>query len=558
MNATVGLMQTLDSRGNDALASFGGMAGSGISASGRDVDRLMLREWMHGMPGLAAYVVLRGIDSFNTGSDRRELAGDAPPSGFRKRGVSPSKRSAQTEPTPGNAEAVTTRDRSMRLAARGAAGLGIRRVRRGGSASPTIRPMTTHATSHCPEVRARRVRRSVWPAVALRCRCTGCPGDAERHATVRRDVARRTVALRVSVHRRRGQSEPRLPRPERDLLGDAVRARHGRLAAGARHVSVGALHGDHPVRPRWRTIAQLSDLDIAPDPGSANPFAVADPPLGSGRLWTIEIVPSGTAGSSANVLSLDAGQRAGWIVYRVYLGNPPGDLAGGAPLPSIVRRRGARSTVLEPCATFLPGTGIATLLRATLPEPLLVTAAPKFVRLANDSGLFANEANAYLSAFADGSPGEILVVRGTLPTTPDTEAGQSVVGDFALRYLSVTSNLNEQPYPTVDGVYDHELPLDALGRYTVVVARDGDVPRNATAQNDVAVLQWGYGNSQAVIIRNMLPSSSFPHAVQDVTPSSYGAPSDAAPVMDAYYPRIAACTRARFEAEGADGCLADD
>src|SRR5690606_3659525 len=122
-----------------------------------------------------------------------------------------------------------------------------------------------------------------------------------------------------------------------------------------------------------------------------------------------------------------------------------------------------------------------------------------FVRLAKDGGLFANEANAYLSAFADASPGEILVVRGTLPTTPDTEAGQSVVGDFDMRYLSVTSNLNEKPYPTVDGLYDHELPLDALGRYTVVVARDGDVPHNATAANHVAVLRWGNGDSQAVI-----------------------------------------------------------
>ena len=303
------------------------------------------------------------------------------------------------------------------------------------------------------------------------------------------------------------------------------------------------------------TIAQLSDLDVTPDPGSANPFAVADPPPGSGRAWTIEILPSGAAGSSANVLQLDAGQRAGWIVYRVYLGNPPGDLAGGAPLPTIVQRYGTRATVLAPCTSFLPGTGVATLLRAALPEPVLVTGAPEFVRLAKDGGLFANEANAYLSAFADASPGEILVVRGTLPTTPDTEAGQSVVGDFDMRYLSVTSNLNEKPYPTVDGLYDHELPLDALGRYTVVVARDGDVPHNATAANHVAVLRWGNGDSQAVIVRNMLPSASFAHAVQDVTPSSYGAPSDAALVMDAFYPRIATCTKARFEEAGADGCL---
>lgn len=304
------------------------------------------------------------------------------------------------------------------------------------------------------------------------------------------------------------------------------------------------------------TIAQLSDLDIAPDPGSSNPFAVAPPLPEAGRRWTIEILPSGAASGAANVLHLDQGQTAGWIVYRVYLGNPPGDLAGGAPLPTLIRRRGAQVTArLAPCATQLPGTGIAAILGAALPEPLLVTAPPEFVRLANDGGLFANEANAYLSAFSDAPPGNILVIRGKVPSTPDTELGESVVGDFAMRYFSITSNLNEKPYPNVDGVYGNQLPFDAQGRYTVVVARDADVPDS----DDVFTwLRWGDGASQAVIVRNMLPSSSFAHAVQDVTPTTYGAPSDARLVMDAYYPEIAVCTRARFEIAGADGCFAAD
>jgi hypothetical protein len=151
---------------------------------------------------------------------------------------------------------------------------------------------------------------------------------------------------------------------------------------------------------------------------------------------------------------------------------------------------------------------------------------------------------------------ESLVVRGKLPTSPDTGTVQSVVGDFDLRYFSITSNLNQQPYPAVDGLYDYELPLDAAGAYTVVVARDGDVPANATSANDVAVLRWGDGPSEAVIVRNMLPSASFTMAAQDVTPSAYGAPSDASEVMNEFYPRIAACTKATFEVAGAAGCLA--
>ena len=306
------------------------------------------------------------------------------------------------------------------------------------------------------------------------------------------------------------------------------------------------------------TVEQLSDLDIAPDPGSANPFAVADPPPGSGRSWQLSVVGAGAAtGSDANVLELNAGQRAAWLVYRVYLGNPSGDLQGSAPLPTIVRKHGATITQsLAPCSQFLPGTAIANALSGSLPAPVAVSTAPQFVRIANDAGLFANTANAYLSAFSDAPPGQILVVRGKLPTSPDTGAGQSVVGDFELRYFSITSNLNQQPYPTVDGLYDYELPLDAAGNYTVVVARDGDVPANATSANDVAVLSWGDGPSETVIIRNMLPSASFTMAVQDVTPSDYGAPSDAADVMGEFYPRIAACTKSTFEVLGAAGCVA--
>jgi hypothetical protein len=305
------------------------------------------------------------------------------------------------------------------------------------------------------------------------------------------------------------------------------------------------------------TVAQLSDFQIEPEPGSANPYAEADPPAGSGRSWRLRVVPAGSPEAGPNVLYVPSGQRAGWLVARVYLGNPPGDPQGGVPLPSIERDRPGRPVVdLAPCRRFLPGVAIAQILAQAMPDPVFVTAPPELVRLADDGGLFANEANAYLSAFADAAPGRILVVRGALPTAPDTGAGQSVVGDFDLRYFSITSNLNQKPYPVVDGVYDAELPLDAAGHYTVVVAQDGDVPANATAANGVAALEWGDGPSSAVIVRNMLPASGFAHAVQDVTPSTYGAPSDASDVMAAFYPVVVECTTALFEAAGAAGCFA--
>lgn len=305
------------------------------------------------------------------------------------------------------------------------------------------------------------------------------------------------------------------------------------------------------------TVAQISDLDITPDPGSANPYAVANPPPPpqSGRRWSVAIVPSGGShAASPNVLELEPGQTDGWVLYRVYLGNPPGDRQGSAPLPTAVHERSGKVTqTLFPCTQFLPGTAVADLLKAAMPEPVLVTGPPKFFRLADTNGLFANEANAYLTAYADAAPGEILVIRGKVPTEPDTELGESVVGNFQMRYFSITSNLNEKPYPAVDGVYGNQLPFDRDGFYTVVVARDGDVPDSAAI---FTWLRWGDGDSEAVIVRNMLPSSSFTHAVQDVTPSAYGAPSDAEEVMGEFYPRIVPCQKAVFEAEGPSGCFA--
>lgn len=324
------------------------------------------------------------------------------------------------------------------------------------------------------------------------------------------------------------------------------------------------LHGEYPsarfmavtlYTATGDLITQLSDLDIAPDPGSANPYAVADPPPGSGRRWSLAIVPSGTQSTSANVLELEPGQRTGWVLYRVYLGNPSGDLQGSAPLPTVVHKRSGKTTgTLEPCTKFLPGDAVTDILKAAMPDPVLVTAPPQLVRIDSTSGLFANAANAYLIAYADAKPGEILVVRGKLPTTPDTELGESVVGNFQMRYFSITSNLNEKPYPVVDGIYGNQLPFDEAGFYTVVVARDADVPWESS--EIFALLAWGDGDSEAVIVRNMLPASSFTHAVQDVTPSAYGAPSDAAEVMGEFYPRIVACQKVVFETHGADGCFA--
>ena len=86
---------------------------------------------------------------------------------------------------------------------------------------------------------------------------------------------------------------------------------------------------------------------------------------------------------------------------------------------------------------------------------------------------------------------------------------------------------------------DHETPLDAQGRFTLVVSDPGDRPANATAEHGIAWLPWGGAYYDGLLIyRQMLPAP-------------------AREVMGPYYPVAAYCTKEQVEAGRLENCLAN-
>ncbi len=105
---------------------------------------------------------------------------------------------------------------------------------------------------------------------------------------------------------------------------------------------------------------------------------------------------------------------------------------------------------------------------------------------------------------------------------------------------------------TPDCLADRQLPLDSRRRYTIVVSRPEDRPANATRLCGVAWLEWpargdGAGDPDygLLIMRNMLVSPKFGHAIQRVTKAG-----TEAQVMGPYFPDSSYSTKADFEARG--------
>lgn len=168
------------------------------------------------------------------------------------------------------------------------------------------------------------------------------------------------------------------------------------------------------------------------------------------------------------------------------------------------------------------------------------------------AGEYPNPANAYVHAEAVFSAGRVVVVTGKAPTFPDTRAGESPALAKEMRYWSICEDLGYPVLPVVACKLDSEVPLTSDRFYTIVVSAKKDRPSNATAANGVAWLPWGdHSYPAAIVLRNMLSNDAFCCSILKAI--SLGQPVDV--VMGDYYPHAKYCTKAGFEADGAD-CVA--
>jgi hypothetical protein len=193
----------------------------------------------------------------------------------------------------------------------------------------------------------------------------------------------------------------------------------------------------------------------------------------------------------------------------------------------------------------------------------------------------------YINYFLRGmscEAGKVVILTGTLPTTPRTSSGEAVMTAAQARYWSLVGysvptggELIRGIFDPVFGqsvtgapiqaIYDEEIVTDALRRYVIVLSRPADRPSNATPGNGVTWADWGPRGDVSWTLRwlSVAPEWSF-----DRTPDEVRLPPSLANWAEATYdkrliglnnrdgylkefqPIIGYLTRAQFEALGAN------
>jgi hypothetical protein len=340
-----------------------------------------------------------------------------------------------------------------------------------------------------------------------------------------------------------------------------------------------------------RPVGSLADREIAPDPGSDNPFATPGAAPGGAYTAYVEFTarPATPAPNTLYAGAMADGTQnpGGFILLRVYVPDDPTELSGGVAEPKIpdLELEVADGAVRIPfgrCEPLPPSTGGAltdAIAQMSFPDavprsiPFLpATTTPEFRRFfgldrtvwdrvppnpATDpiprfqGGFLSNQHIAYLYKILSREYGDVFVFRAKAPTFPDTRppGTGSPTDPTQVRYWSICENeLATQRF--IACLADYQTRIDAEGYFTFVVADPADKPSNldATGAN---WLPWGGAFYDGLVIyRHMLPATAFAEAIQNVPEFA-----DAATLMGEYFPRGAYCTKQRFENGGPAACL---
>ena len=317
----------------------------------------------------------------------------------------------------------------------------------------------------------------------------------------------------------------------------------------------------------------LTDYQIAPDPGSVNPWQQRAAPGGHytvtlredvapGQVNTIPIAPEGTTDGQ------------GILVYRVYV--PAGGDLSKVELPSLTFEQAGRSDVLPPCTTFsAPGsapqsaaTPAPTATPTAAPSPSATKPAELQFFEATVGTLAPNVDTSYVLAYlTPPGPGDVVVIRAKAPThaTGDHPSPWPAAGED-VRYWSMCIALATGVLPTVMNLApsggtdpgcrtDDQAKLDTAGEYTFVL---GTEAQRATIEGvaDTTFLPFSAAQPATVhllMLRDMLVNPDFAYSPGRVTQTDDPAATEA--VMGPYYPRAAVCPLSTLVAAGAAGCL---
>jgi hypothetical protein len=317
--------------------------------------------------------------------------------------------------------------------------------------------------------------------------------------------------------------------------------------------------------------SSLADYQIAPNPGSSNPWRRATPPGGHFTLnlraqvapRQVNVLPLAPAGVTSGV---------GYIEYRVYV--PAAGEASHIALPHITVENRGSTQQLRACTSHTtaippPVRPTTTTTQATSPSssPTSRPAALQFFRAAFQT-YFPNPETAYLLAYTTPpTASQVIVVTGKAPTSPPG-AHPSIWPSASeqVRYWSMCVNLGEGTDPVVvnhlPGGHtdlgcrtDDATKVSTDGTYTYVI---GTEAQRATIERVAGVTFLPLSLVQPsppvylLAMRYTLANPSFSSAPQRIVQTE-SSPA-AARTMGAYYPHAQLCSLSALTAGGVSAC----
>ncbi|MFL5896387.1 MAG: hypothetical protein ACJ76Z_14900 [Thermoleophilaceae bacterium] len=326
--------------------------------------------------------------------------------------------------------------------------------------------------------------------------------------------------------------------------------------------------------PILRPFTHKADVDIQPDPGSANPFlpgAARNTPIEQ-RHYTLFITFDAGYSPGPNTIYVDPSKNpAGVFTLRVYVPDAGKDVTGGVGLPQVTWEPNSATgppPVASPCSGIEKPTA-STITSAYANQdgpdggPTYPGSNPprwhKFVNLCyagqdlffdnpyggqvpstggpspcdrfGSGGFLSNMDNAYVYTGISRGYAPIVVFRGKAPTFANTYPSASTMpAGVQLRYWSFCQN---DPFTQryVACKRDDQVRVGADGNYTIVVSTPSKWPKPARKQcSTTSWIAWGPQPDGTMILRHMLPDPSFTQAIQNVQRDQEAAG------MGAYYP----------------------
>jgi hypothetical protein len=348
-----------------------------------------------------------------------------------------------------------------------------------------------------------------------------------------------------------------------------------------RYFSLVVYKGESPVVD---IAGHLYDAQIAPDPGSINPFVK---PGGSNGKYTVVI--SRNSQTSGNRIGVSKDDFV-WVFLRLYV--PSADpslsgqsLIGGVPLPTIVLTKNGVNQELSQCSPVNDLRDVSAYLQDIFQGVVLTggEGTPSSDRLwfapaITPMAVMPNPDNKYMAMLPGDNyqPGRIIVIHGKAPGTPDTYDGSPIwepargFRTVDMRYWSVCNNDLAVPISVVNCTAD--LTTDLQGHdYTIVIS--DDLLRPDWLRPNINWLPWGEKHYlKVVLFRNMLPAPNFPFSVQKaIEPGGctfvFSLPNIpdrdaideqgpcAQQVMGDYYPVAVWCDKSTFVHGGWKACI---